>query len=63
VDDVASFAREIRPDTKAVFVESITNPNAVVADLAGLAEVAGLRRGFCWLTRCDGGVAVEPGQW
>ncbi|MDQ1289890.1 MAG: O-acetylhomoserine (thiol)-lyase [Actinomycetota bacterium] len=40
VDDPASFERALRPDTRAIFVESITNPNAVVADLAGLADVA-----------------------
>lgn len=31
---------DIRPDTKAIFVESISNPNAKVADLSALAEVA-----------------------
>jgi len=40
VDDPASFAAAIRDDTKAIFVETITNPNAVVADLEGIAEVA-----------------------
>jgi O-acetylhomoserine (thiol)-lyase len=43
VDDVASFARAIRKDTKAVFVETITNPNASVADLEGIADVAHAR--------------------
>jgi len=38
--DPASFAAAVRPDTKAIFVESIANPNAEVADLAGLADVA-----------------------
>jgi O-acetylhomoserine (thiol)-lyase len=40
VDDPASFARALRPETRAIYVESVTNPNAVVADLEGLAEVA-----------------------
>ncbi len=40
VDDPDSFARALRPDTKAIFVETITNPNSVVADVAALAEIA-----------------------
>lgn len=40
VDDPASFERGIRSDTKAIFIETITNPNAVVADVAAIAEVA-----------------------
>jgi O-acetylhomoserine (thiol)-lyase len=40
VDEPASFARVVRPDTKAIFIETITNPNAVVADLEGIAAVA-----------------------
>lgn len=34
------LAKEIKPDTKAIFVESISNPNAVIADLESLAKVA-----------------------
>ena len=40
VDDHESFAEAIRDDTKAIFIESITNPNAVVADVEAIAEVA-----------------------
>lgn len=39
-DDPASYAAAVRPDTKAIFVEMISNPNAVVADIEALAEVA-----------------------
>ena len=39
-DDPESFARSIGPDTRAVFVESISNPNGAVADLEALAGVA-----------------------
>jgi O-acetylhomoserine (thiol)-lyase len=40
VDDPESFERAIRPETRAVFIESITNPNAVVADVEAIAKVA-----------------------
>ena len=36
-DDVAAA---ITPETKAIFVEVIANPSGMVADLAGLADVA-----------------------
>ncbi len=39
-DDPTSFARLIRPDTKAIFVETISNPNALVTDIEALAEIA-----------------------
>jgi O-acetylhomoserine (thiol)-lyase len=39
-DDPASFERAITTETKALFVESITNPLVTVTDLAALAEVA-----------------------
>jgi O-acetylhomoserine (thiol)-lyase len=39
-DDIASFERAIGPQTRAIFVESITNPLVTVTDLAALAEVA-----------------------
>lgn len=38
--DPASFAAAIRPETKLVFVEVVSNPGGEVADLAGLADVA-----------------------
>lgn len=40
VDDPGSFERAIRPETRAIFVETITNPNAVVADVEALAGIA-----------------------
>ena len=40
VTDPSSFASQIREDTKAIFIETVTNPNAVVADVEGIAEVA-----------------------
>jgi len=39
-DDPDAVRRAIRPDTRAVFVESIGNPTAAVADLSSLADVA-----------------------
>lgn len=39
-DNPAELEKEIRPDTKALFVESISNPNGAVADLEALAEIA-----------------------
>jgi O-acetylhomoserine (thiol)-lyase len=39
-DDPASFERAITSRTRALFVESISNPSAAVADLGALAEVA-----------------------
>ncbi len=35
-----SFAAAIRPETRALFVESLGNPSLVVADIAALADVA-----------------------
>jgi O-acetylhomoserine (thiol)-lyase len=40
VDDPQSFESAIRPDTKGIFVESISNPNAAVADIEAIAKVA-----------------------
>ncbi|WP_099204130.1 O-acetylhomoserine aminocarboxypropyltransferase/cysteine synthase family protein [Scatolibacter rhodanostii] len=39
-DSVDSFEKAIRADTKAIFVESITNPNATVTDLEPVADLA-----------------------
>lgn len=39
-DDPQAYAAAIKPDTKAIFVETISNPNAVVTDIEALAEVA-----------------------
>lgn len=38
--DIDSFANAVKPDTKAIYVESISNPNSTVADLEALAEIA-----------------------
>jgi O-acetylhomoserine (thiol)-lyase len=39
-DDVEAFRAAIRPETKAVYTEVISNPSGIVADLTALAEVA-----------------------
>lgn len=39
-DDPEAFRNAIGPDTRAIFVESISNPNATVADIDALAAVA-----------------------
>jgi O-acetylhomoserine (thiol)-lyase len=39
-DDVASYEKAIKEDTKAIYIESLTNPNATVLDIEGIAEVA-----------------------
>lgn len=38
--DPAAFGRAIRPNTKALFVESLGNPNCSVADIEAIAAVA-----------------------
>ncbi|MFT3951204.1 MAG: aminotransferase class I/II-fold pyridoxal phosphate-dependent enzyme [Oscillospiraceae bacterium] len=39
-DDPAAYERAIRPDTKAIFIESITNPNAEIPDIEAIADIA-----------------------
>jgi len=39
-DDPRTVADAIRPETKLVFCEVVSNPSSAVADIAGLAEVA-----------------------
>lgn len=39
-DDPEEFRRGIKENTKAIYVETISNPNAVVADLEKLAAIA-----------------------
>jgi O-acetylhomoserine (thiol)-lyase len=39
-DDVAEFARRIRPDTRAIFLETLTNPFSTIADLEQFSELA-----------------------
>ena len=40
IEDIAALEREIKPDTRAIFVESVSNPKCVVADLEALAALA-----------------------
>jgi len=40
IDDQATLAKAIRPNTRAIFVETPTNPHLRVADLERLAEIA-----------------------
>jgi O-acetylhomoserine (thiol)-lyase len=40
IHDPASYDAAIRKDTKAIFIESISNPNAELFDLQAIAEVA-----------------------
>ncbi len=39
-DDIGAFEKLIREDTKCIYVESITNPNATILDIEKIAEVA-----------------------
>ncbi|MTV48261.1 aminotransferase class I/II-fold pyridoxal phosphate-dependent enzyme [Heliobacillus mobilis] len=39
-DDPESFRKAIRPDTKGILIESISNPNATVLDIEAIARVA-----------------------
>lgn len=40
INQPEKLAEEIRPDTKAIYVESISNPNAALLDIDGIAKVA-----------------------
>ncbi|MFT8890098.1 MAG: aminotransferase class V-fold PLP-dependent enzyme [Ethanoligenens sp.] len=39
-DDLQNFEKAITSDTRAVFIESITNPNSTVSDIEGVAKIA-----------------------
>ncbi|MBW4080353.1 O-acetylhomoserine aminocarboxypropyltransferase/cysteine synthase family protein [Paenibacillus sp. S150] len=39
-DDPEAFRRSIGPDTKAILIESISNPNSTVLDIEAIAEAA-----------------------
>jgi len=39
-EDPQSYARAISPDTRAIFIESISNPNATLLDVEAIAEAA-----------------------
>jgi O-acetylhomoserine (thiol)-lyase len=49
--DPKEFAAALRPETKAVYTEVIANPSGAIADLEGLAEVAGDAGVPSWSTR------------
>ncbi len=40
LDNLDEWRSKIRPDTKALFVETISNPNAAIADIEALADIA-----------------------
>jgi len=40
IEEPEKLADEIRPDTKAIYIESISNPNTVLLDIDAIAEVA-----------------------
>ncbi|MBR0599474.1 O-acetylhomoserine aminocarboxypropyltransferase/cysteine synthase family protein [Sinanaerobacter chloroacetimidivorans] len=40
IHDPKSYEKAIREDTKAIFIESISNPNAELVDIKAIAEVA-----------------------
>lgn len=40
INNPEALAKQIKPDTKAIFVETISNPNTVVADIETIAKVA-----------------------
>lgn len=39
-DDVESFAKLVKEDTKAIYIESLTNPNATILDIEAIADLA-----------------------
>jgi O-acetylhomoserine (thiol)-lyase len=39
-DDIASFEKAIRPNTKAIFIESLGNPNSSIIDIRKVADIA-----------------------
>jgi O-acetylhomoserine (thiol)-lyase len=39
-DDLSEFARLIKPDTRAIFIETLTNPFSTIADLERFSELA-----------------------
>lgn len=40
LDNLDEWRSKITPDTKAIFVETISNPNAAIADIEALAKIA-----------------------
>src|SRR6266567_1889368 len=39
-DDISTFVRAVSPETKAIFVESISNPGGVITDLEAVSKIA-----------------------
>ena len=39
-DDVSEFEKAIRPETKALFIETLDNPNSNIIDVEAVAEIA-----------------------
>jgi O-acetylhomoserine (thiol)-lyase len=39
-DDLSNFENAIKPNTKAIFIESLGNPNSSIIDIKGVAEIA-----------------------
>jgi O-acetylhomoserine sulfhydrylase len=39
-DDITSYEKAIKEDTKVIYIESLTNPNATILDIEAIAEVA-----------------------
>ena len=39
-DDLSQFENAIKDDTKCIYIESITNPNATVSDIEAVAKIA-----------------------
>jgi O-acetylhomoserine (thiol)-lyase len=39
-DDLSNFEKAIRPNTKAIFIESLGNPNSSIIDIDQVAEIA-----------------------
>lgn len=39
-DDAENFARAIQPNTKAIFIETLGNPNSNIIDIKAVAEIA-----------------------
>ncbi len=40
LDNLDEWNSSVRPDTKAIFIETISNPNASIADIEALAQIA-----------------------
>lgn len=38
--DTANFAKALQPNTKAIFIESLGNPNSTIVDIGAVAEIA-----------------------